>query len=267
MMMEPQQNESAHTATHTSPHSNGTTDRSGYAIFCSGSPGAAHVLAHRALDEGRLEEGYHALGRCLAAIQRSDCDSEAQWVHLQWHMLVFELALGLRDDALDRLYAHIVPAISKGFALTDGPAALWRIRLSTSERPLELGMAWRHARQTALRYLEGSEDEHGVPFTLVHCFLALAGAGDTATLRRWLVRHPANGEARRFALRLMARGIAAFVEGRYAAAADLLSKALGHLRLIGGSAAQNDLFRQLRDEALTRHAHVAPVGLPERLAA
>jgi hypothetical protein len=65
-------------------------DVSGYTIFSSGDTGAAHAMAHQMLDDGRFKEGHILLGSWL----EGRTGSGSQWVHLQFHMAVFELAIG-----------------------------------------------------------------------------------------------------------------------------------------------------------------------------
>ena len=64
-------------------------DSSGFQIFSDSDIGSAHVTAHRMLDLGRLDRGHQLLGKWLDG--RTGRGSE--WVHIQWHMLVFELAV------------------------------------------------------------------------------------------------------------------------------------------------------------------------------
>ena len=72
-------------------------DVSGFGVFSHGDAGQAHVMAHRMLDEGRHELGHRLLGAWLDGRDGSGSD----WTHLQWHMAVFEIAVGKWDAALD----------------------------------------------------------------------------------------------------------------------------------------------------------------------
>ena len=85
-------------------------DVSGFALFCAGEAGAVHVIAHRMLDRARSDLGHRMLGRWLAG--RSGAGRE--WAHLQWHVAVFELALGLWGDAFARFQAHLLPVAAAG---------------------------------------------------------------------------------------------------------------------------------------------------------
>ncbi|MDX1383549.1 MAG: hypothetical protein R3190_07900, partial [Thermoanaerobaculia bacterium] len=93
-------------------------DAGGFAAFSRGRIGTAHVAAHRMLDEGRYEEGY----RHLRAFIGREHGSGSDWIHLQWHLAVFELSTGRRGDARRRFEHHILPAVASCQALTDGPS-------------------------------------------------------------------------------------------------------------------------------------------------
>ena len=83
-------------------------DVSGFGVFSQGDAGQAHVAAHRMLDEGRHELGHRLLGAWLEGRSGSGSD----WTHLQWHMAVFELAVGQWDAAFARL-AAAAPKVSR----------------------------------------------------------------------------------------------------------------------------------------------------------
>nr|NIM00839.1 hypothetical protein [Acidobacteriota bacterium]NIM63667.1 hypothetical protein [Acidobacteriota bacterium]NIO59270.1 hypothetical protein [Acidobacteriota bacterium]NIQ30282.1 hypothetical protein [Acidobacteriota bacterium]NIQ85225.1 hypothetical protein [Acidobacteriota bacterium] len=141
-------------------------DASGYAVFAAGDSGAMHVTAHEMLDSGKFEDGHRQLGAWLHGRTGEGSD----WVHLQWHMAVFELALGYWDEAHERFLEHILPAaIHTDEALTDAPAMLWRLSLA-APRPVKL--PWEPVSETALRNIDDVSD----PYIEVHGLLALAGA-------------------------------------------------------------------------------------------
>ena len=81
-------------------------DSSGFQIFSDSDIGSANVTAHRMLDLGRLDRGHQLLGKWLDG--RTGRGSE--WVHIQWHMLVFELAVGEWKSARARFETHVLPA-------------------------------------------------------------------------------------------------------------------------------------------------------------
>lgn len=210
-------------------------DTSGYAVFAAGDIGAAHVMAHEMLDGGRFEEGHRLLGAWLEGRTGEGSD----WVHLQWHMAVFELALGCWDDAHARFLEHVLPAAIDGEdALTDAPAMLWRLQLAAS-RPVEL--PWEPVGATALRSLRGAAD----PYVEAHGLLALAGARDVANLDRWLAARGSSTRSVDNLLTTLGEGLRAYVVGDYTHAANALSEVVPNMAEIGGSRAQNELFVEI----------------------
>jgi signal transduction histidine kinase len=215
-------------------------DSSGYVVFSHGDIGAAHVMAHRMLDSGRIEEGCQQLGGWLAGRTGSGSD----WVHLQFHMGVFELGVGDWSAAYTRFVDEILPSAAETEdALTDAPALLWRLALSAPE-PVTL--PWSPLRRTALIRMR----RHSNPFVELHNLLALAGAGDATGIARWLQANPGTFASRPLRLlRSMAVALQAYASGAYRQAALRLHDLVPQLPLIGGSRAQNELFAQIEERS------------------
>lgn len=211
-------------------------DRSGYPVFCAGDVGNAHVLAHRHLDRDAARVGRIALGQWLAAHRGTG----SQWVHLQWHMMVFELHGGDWWDAYRRMCEHILPAVVDGDAATDGPSALWRLALASPRSHLP----WSVVHRAAL-------SRRGQPtnsWVEAHDLLALAGARDRRGLTRWLERAPRGTPVER-TLVALAQGLRAWSRREWGAAAANLSEALPGMVEVGGSAAQRELFARIQAQA------------------
>lgn len=229
---------------HHDDHSTGpgptpaTQDASGYAIFADGGVGRAHEMAHRMLDNGSIAEGHRRLGRWL----RGRTGSGSRWVHIQFHMAVFELELGLVEDAYARFEEHVLPAAEAGSeALTDAPALAWRLWLALGSPTL---FPWEAIRRTAAARIAHRDE----PYVDLHNALALAGAGDLAGLGRWFTSRRARARSRVDALVLeVADGLRRFVQGDHDGAAEALSRTLPKIPSIGGSRAQNRLFSQIAD--------------------
>lgn len=214
-------------------HEDPAHDASGYAIFSSGDVGAAHAMAHRMLDEGKFELGHALLGSWLEG--RSGSGSE--WLHLQFHMAVFELELGLWDAAFERYVQYLLPAAANtSMALTDAPAIAWRLALSPDARDV---VPWDQVRSAAARRLAHVDD----PYVELHHVLAFAGSGDVEALDRWIHSRERRActRADRLALRF-GRAMRVFANGDVAAAAAGLAKVVPFVSEIGGSRAQNELF-------------------------
>ncbi|MFN2183197.1 MAG: hypothetical protein ACK2UU_04370 [Anaerolineae bacterium] len=211
-------------------------DISGYALFSQGPSGEAHALAHRLTDTAQWRLGHRMLKQWLDTHSGQGSD----WVHLQFHMAIFELALGEWDAAHRRFLSEVLPtAANTAKALTDAPALLWRLALSAPETIL---LPWEPIRRTALAHMHDTPD----PFVQLHHLLALAGANDTSGIALWL-RTAARfaGTQQQRALERFALAMAALSSAAFRRAADLLYAVLPELPAIGGSQAQNQLFGQL----------------------
>lgn len=219
-------------------HAGPVQDISGYTVFSAGKAGAAHVMAHRMLDENRIELGHQLLSEWL----QGRTGSGSEWIHLQFHMAVFDLALDNWDAAYTRFMDEILPAATTTEeALTDAPALLWRLALTAPE-PIEL--PWEALRHTALARMQRPSD----PFVELHNLLALAGAGDLASIEQWLQMRPANVPSRPERLvEQMAVALKAYAARAYQHAATVLQSVVPQLPQVGGSRAQNLLFRQLEE--------------------
>jgi len=237
-------NRAANTSTEQPPVTSSTThagpvqDISGYTVFSEGTAGAAHVMAHRMLDESRIEFGHQLLGEWLEGRTGSGSD----WIHLQFHMAVFELELGNWDAAYTRFMEEILPAAATTEeALTDAPALLWRLALTAPE-PVEL--PWQALRRTALARMQRPSD----PFVELHNLLALAGACDLASIEQWLQRRPDGVPSRpEHLVERMAVALHAYTTRAYQHAATVLQSVVPQLSQIGGSRAQNQLFQRLEE--------------------
>jgi len=223
-------------------------DNSGYAVFSEGEIGAMHVLAHRFLDSGEPERGYHMLGTWLAG--RSG--QGTQWVHIQWHMAVFELSLGHWQAALNRFWRYILPAVLTSHdALTDAPALLWRLAFETTNK---ICLPWDCVRDRAMLSLQGPCS----PFVKLHNLLALAGAGDIENLDAWIRDQTTDDSSRDETLVIrFASTLRAFAAGDFATAASALATLAPKVTRIGGSRAQNEIFFKMRDVARQRAANDA----------
>ena len=210
-------------------------DVSGFGVFSQGDAGQAHVMAHRMLDEGRHELGHRLLGAWLEGRDRSGSD----WTHLQWHMAIFEIAVGKWEAALNRFETHILPVATHTYdALTDGPAILWRLQLAA---PGPVTLAWEPVHFTALHRLTHPSS----PYVELHCLLALAGAADVEGLDRWLHGRRATEDPRAKLLAQMGVGLRAFAAGDYELSALVLATAVPRVSELGGSHAQNLLFEDI----------------------
>ena len=208
-------------------------DISGFAVFSHGDAGATHVMAHRMLDESRYELGHRLLGAWLERHEGAGSD----WTHLQWHMAVFEIAVGRWEDALRRFEQEIMPvAAETDDALTDAPALLWRLWLSA---PRHVELPWEALRTRAVRNLGRTHSA----YVELHCLLALAGARDIEAMDEWLRRHRYHQKST--LLSQLAVGLRALAAADYCLAANALNDGVPRIAELGGSHAQNLLFADI----------------------
>jgi hypothetical protein len=215
---------------------NQVRDASGYTIFSSGDIGTAHAMAHRMLDEGRIQEGHTLLGAWLAGRQGSG----SEWIHIQFHMAIFELELGLVSAAHDRFVEHILPAAATtSEALTDAPALAWRLWMATDSPRF---FPWEPIRRTAAERIE----QRDTPWIDLHHALAFAGSRDLSTLDRWFRTRELRAHTPADELLLeVAIGLRAFAAEDFVQAATALTAVVPRISEIGGSQAQNRLFHQI----------------------
>ena len=214
-----------------------THDVSGFGVFSHGDAGQAHLMAHRMLDDGRHELGHRLLGAWLEGRDGSGSD----WTHIQWHMAVFEIAVGEWEAALSRFETHILTVATRTEdALTDAPAMLWRLQLSA---PRQVSLPWEPVRATAVHSLARPSS----PYVELHCLLALAGAGDIEGLDRWMHGRCATEDPRAKLLTQMGVGLRAFAADDHELSAVVLAAAAPKVSALGGSHAQNLLFEQIAD--------------------
>jgi len=226
-------------------------DIRGYEIFSHGPSGEAHALAHRLTDTARWRLGHHLLGEWLD----THGGHGSEWVHLQFHMAIFELALGDWDSAHRRFLSEVLPtAASTSDALTDAPALLWRLAISAPE---PVALPWEPIRRAALAHMHDTPD----PFVQLHHLMALAGAKDTSGIALWLGTKSSFASTKdQRVLERFALAMSALSSGTYLLAADLLHAVLPNLPEAGGSQAQNQLFGQLAAWAV-RQAPNAPADI------
>ena len=211
-------------------------DTSGYEIYSEGDLGEAHIMAHQMLDQGRLEEGHQWLGEWL----KGRTGTGSKWVHLQFHVAVFELGVGDWQAAFNRFREHILPAAANGTeALTDAPQLLWRLALSAPEG---VELPWEAVHRTALEQLDSEADI----YVEMHNMLALAGSGDYDSLFNWAWAQRGTEVTRRklFVHRFVI-ALIAYVEGRHQQALKIFSGLVPRIADVGGSKAQNELFEMI----------------------
>lgn len=242
------------------PESTPTADRTGFRYFSEGAVGAAHDLAHRLLDENRLEEGWRRLGGILEGLDEQSVTGP-EGAHLQWHMAIFEIAVGRCAEAHERFRTHLLPLVEGEQVLTDAPSLLWRLWIAGHRDGLE----WPAVAGPARRVLERGEAGR---YVLLHQALAVAGARDLAAIDRFLDRRyqaeqPVLEHRRESLFLRLVWALRTFANRDFACSAELLD-CEASIGLVGGSGAQNELFGDLRDLAEVGFERTTEGGSPKR---
>jgi tetratricopeptide (TPR) repeat protein len=228
---------------------------------------AAHSVAHVYFERGDAVSGADFLRNWLADF---DCPASS-YVHLSWHLALFELALGQYQRAIERYEQDIRPyVVAKSMAtLPDSASFLWRVQLysgTPSSHPA--APPWEEVRVLAMPMAE----KPGFAFVVAHAALALAASGDRdgLTMMADQLRSTAEqgDEFTEEIVMPLVQGIAAFAQGAYAQSTQLLEPLCPQLVRIGGSHAQREVFEDTLLEAYLRAEQFdkAEAMLAERLA-
>jgi tetratricopeptide (TPR) repeat protein len=191
----------------------------------------AHIRAHVYYEAGEREAG-------LAYLEdwwRDYPKESLLHCHVTWHIALWQLALGRREEAWHLYRTHLRPGASMGppiNTLSDCASFLLRAEMAGEGRQPEL---WGELSRYATRWFPSP----GIAFADVHGALAHAFAGDAAALIRIVER--AKGPARDVVAPL-ARAFAAFFRSDWAAAGAELEVIMTSHERIGGSRAQRDLI-------------------------
>jgi len=216
------------------------------------NPWAIHAVAHVYEMTDRPAEGIAWL-----------TDNEPGWTgannfryHVWWHRALMRLDRGEYDEVL-ALYDETLwdPASDEYLDLCNDVALLMRLEL----HGIDVGDRW----QALAEKCKGRKADGILTFVDAHFALALAavGAGETAgalEVQRALAETGGDDNAAVIqAVGLpLAEGLAAYKEGAFGRAVDLLAPVRYELPRIGGSHAQRDLFAMILLDAAIRDGRV-----------
>jgi len=222
------------------------------------NPWAQHALSHVLIRQGRVAEGLARLESFLPLL--ATCGRPIH-CHDAWHLALLHLEQ-LDVAAAMRVFRTHIWGITPDFVVEqlDAIALLWRIEMAAGPMDAQWPSIAEHIATRAL--------ETFMPFMNAHYVYALARAGRAdvveAALAGVRARSTADDEeAKRVWApvgRAVIEGAAAFGAGDRARAAALLDPVMPMMTSIGGSDAQDDLFRQtyLRSlQAAGRHVEAA----------
>jgi len=222
------------------------------------NPWAQHALSHVLIRQGRVAEGLARLESFLPLL--ATCGRPIH-CHDAWHLALLHLEQ-LDVAAAMRVFRTHIWGITPDFVVEqlDAIALLWRIEMAAGPMDAQWPSIAEHIAARAL--------ETFMPFMNAHYVYALARAGRTdaveAALTGVRARSAADDEEAKRVWAPVGRAVieaaAAFGAGDRARAAALLDPVMPMMPSIGGSDAQDDLFRQtyLRSlQAAGRHVEAA----------
>lgn len=214
-------------------------------------PWAQHALEHVLLWEGNPDEAVKQMESWLGT-----WDTSARVIHCHnaWHVALMHLDRLATDRAFGVFDAHVW-GISPGMVVEqlDAIAFLWRAEMA--------GVEVDAARYRAIApHVLPLAETLFMPFLSAHYAYALARAGEEDALKSLLARVDAraeepDAEARRVwgpVGRAIIQGTAALGRGEAAAAAQWMDPVMDRMTIIGGSDAQDDLFRFAHLDSLKR---------------
>src|SRR5262245_40584809 len=211
-------------------------------VLAPRTPWAQHALTHVLIRQGRVAEGLTRLEKFLPLL--ATCGRPIH-SHDAWHLALLHLE-ELDVASAMRVFREHIWGITPDFVVEqlDAISLLWRIEMAGTAMDDEWASIADHVAPRSV--------ETFMPFMSAHYAYALARAGRTdaveAALASVRARSDANdAEARRVWAPVghaVVEAAAAFGAGDRAGAARLLDPVMPLMTGIGGSDAQDDLFRQ-----------------------
>lgn len=216
------------------------------------NPWAQHTLSHVTIRLGSVDEGERRLRAFLPVA--ATC-SRPIHSHTAWHLALFDVERLDHARAL-QVYRSDIWGFTPDsvFEQVDAIALLWRIELAGGD----VGQAWSEVAQ----HVQARCQETFMPFLSAHHAYALARAERSQALAALLeavaLRASApDAGAWRSVGQSVVRAAVASGQRRWADAAALLDPVMHIIGTIGGSDAQDDLFRQMHIVALARSGRSA----------
>jgi len=227
---------------------------------------AGHAVAHVFETGGRPREGIAWVDR-----YRQAWDGHGTFArHLLWHRCLYFLELEEHDAVLDQ-YDTLVWSAPSDDNLDVANAASLLMRLEMAG--VDLGRRWESIAEVSARRV----GFHNRPFNDVHMMLAMMRGGRRNSAARMLEEMRHYGATARTTVAPIMRdvgvplseAIAAYTEGAYARAVDLMLPIRYRWFVIGGSWAQRDVFQRMLIEAAFAAGRIplARALLAERVAA
>jgi len=208
---------------------------------------ACHSMTHVHFERGDAASGEDFLGAWLRVFDAP----ASSYVHLSWHLALFELAQGKYQETLDRYENFIRPSVAAKSmaALNDSASLMWRLQIYTGAPPPK---PW----EEVVTIAAPAAERPGAAFRDAHAALAFAAGGDHEAMAKMTDRlrktaASGNSFAGEIVLPLV-KGIEAFADERYTEAVSFFEPIFPSLVRIGGSHAQREVFEDTMLEAYIR---------------
>ena len=208
---------------------------------------ASHSMTHVHFERGDAAAGEDFLGGWLQVFD----SPPSSYVHLSWHLALFELALGKYQETLERYENFIRPSVvSKAMStLNDSASLMWRLQIYGGMPP---DKPW----EEVLVLAAPAAQRPGAAFRDAHAALAFAGSGQFDLMEQMIARlRKAADEGDLFIKDVvlpLAQGIDAFAREDYAEAVRMFEPVFPQMVRIGGSHAQREVFEDTVLEAYIR---------------
>ena len=201
---------------------------------------AVHSVAHVMEMTGRHEEGIEWITKW-----ESDWSTVNNFrFHLYWHQCLFHLERGEIDAVLKLYDEQVASQIETDFNLDmcNATSLLWRLEMYG----VDVGERWLALTEIAKNHI----NDRDLVFVSLHYLMALIAAGDCESasqlidnLRDWSQREETQGRITADVGLTLAEGLRLSRNHQAAEAAQLLGNAQSNLSAIGGSKAQQDVFK------------------------
>ena len=208
---------------------------------------ACHSMTHVHFERGDASSGEDFLGAWLLGFDAPP----SSYVHLSWHLALFELAQGKYQETLDRYEKYIRPSVvAKSMStLNDSASLMWRLQMYCGAPPPK---PW----EEVLTIAAPAAERPGAAFRDAHAALAFSASGDYEAMAKMTSRLRKVGEegdtfARDVVLPLV-QSIEAFAQENYAESVRLMEPVFPQLVRVGGSHAQREVFEDTMLEAYIR---------------
>ena len=208
---------------------------------------ASHSMTHVHFERGDAASGEDFLGGWLRGFH----SPASSYVHLSWHLALFELALGKYRETLDRYENFIRPSVvSKAMStLNDSASLMWRLQIYGGMPP---DKPW----DEVLVLAAPAAQRPGAAFRDAHAALAFAGSGNFELMEQMIDRLQKAADGGDLFIKdvvlPLTQGIDAFGREDYTDAVRYFEPVFPQLVRVGGSHAQREVFEDTFLEAFIR---------------